>query len=103
MDDDDDDDDDEEEDDEEDEEEDEEPSPYNGKRQMPTKSARKVAPVPPRNPRQPAHSPCMRLVGLVVEKESIWEGDHGPTRGAVTGFHESVRYWGETCYSTRTI
>ena len=80
----------------EEEEEEEEPSPYNGKRQTPTKSARKVAPVPPRNPRQPAHSPCMRLVGLAVEKESIWQGDHGPTRGVVTGFHESVRYWGET-------
>ena len=78
------------------EEEEEEPSPYNGKRQTPTKSARKVAPVPPRNPRQPAHSPCMRLVCLTVEKESIWQGDHGPTRGVVTGFHESVRYWGET-------
>ena len=94
--DDDDDDDYDEEEDEDEEEEEEEPSPYNGKRQTPTKSARKVAPVPPRNPRQPAHSPCMRLVGLAVEKESIWQGDHGPTRGVVTGFHESVRYWGET-------
>lgn len=74
----------------------EEPSPYNGKRQMPAKFARKVAPLPPRNPRQPAHSPCMRLVGLAVEKESIWEGDDGPTRGVVTGFHESVPHWGET-------
>ena len=95
-DDDDDDDYDEEEDEDEDDDEEEEPSPYNGKRQTPTKSARKVAPVPPRNPRQPAHSPCMRLVGLAVEKESIWQGDHGPTRGVVTGFHESERYWGET-------
>ena len=38
----------------------------------------------------------MRLVGLAGEKESIWEGDDGPTRGEVTGFHESVPHWGET-------
>ena len=31
-----------------------------------------------------------------MEKESIWEGEHGRARGVVTGFHESAKHWGET-------
>ena len=31
-----------------------------------------------------------------MEKESIWEGEHGTSRGVVTGFHESAKHWGET-------
>ena len=56
-------------------------------RQSPTMSARKVAPVAPRLPHQPAHSPCMRLVGIHVTRESIWEGYDDPTTGTVERFH----------------
>ena len=56
-------------------------------RQSPTMSARKVAPVAPRLPHQPADSPCMRLVGIHVTRESIWEGYDDPTTGTVKRFH----------------
>ena len=56
-------------------------------RQSPTMSARKVAPVAPRLPHQPADSPVMRLVGIHVTRESIWEGYDDPTTGTVKRFH----------------